>query len=72
MLKKKRRGFRRFLDHWEKKEDRFAAMPWSNFFLWLYGAAWLIVEKGNIGWDGWATLAALEVTLSIRRRQGKL
>lgn len=72
MLKRRRGKFQRFLRRWEKKEDRWAKMPWSNLCVWVYGIVWLIVEKGNIGWDGWATLAALEIALSIRHRQGKL
>ena len=69
---RKRRRFRSALDRWQKREDRFAALPWSNFVLYIYTICWLVVEKGVIGWDGWATVAALDLTLSIRRRQGKL
>lgn len=60
---------RRFFDRWEDLVDRWAISPWSSAYVWAYGAVWLIVERFNIGWDGWATLAGIEIALSIRRYQ---
>lgn len=65
---------RRFFDHWEGVVDRWAVSPWSSAHIWLYGLLWIGTEavRGKwIGWDGVATLAALEVALSIRRWQRK-
>ncbi len=63
---------RRFFDHWEAAVDRWAISPWSSAHIWAYGILWIAVEalRGKwIGWDGFATLAALEIALSIRRWQ---
>ena len=51
--------------------DRIALSAWSSPALWAYSAAWLIVERGVIGWDGWLTIAAAEFALSIRRKQSR-
>lgn len=63
---------RRFFDRWEEGVDRWAISPWSSAHVLTFGALWIVTEalrgKG-IGWDGVATLAALEITLSIRRYQ---
>lgn len=58
---------RRLFDRWERLVDRFARSPMSSGLLMVYTAAWLIAERGNIGWDGWLTVAAMEVALAIRR-----
>lgn len=68
---RERKRVKAWLDQWQRREDLFARCPWSNLALWVYTAAWLIAEKGIIGWDGWATVIALDVALSIRRHQGK-
>jgi len=65
------RKLRSLLDRWQLKEDLFAKCPWSNLILWVYTLCWLIAEKGIIGWDGWATVVAIDLTLSIRRHQRK-
>lgn len=59
------------LERFERAVDSFAYSGWSSAALWGYGAAWLISERGNIGWDGWLTLGLGEVALAIRRWQGK-
>jgi hypothetical protein len=63
---------RRFFDRWEEAVDRWAMSPWSSAYVWAFGALWIGTEalRGKmIGWDGFATLAALEIALSIRRHQ---
>jgi hypothetical protein len=59
----------RLVDKWEAAVDAFAISAWSSVALWAYGAAWLAFERGVIGWDGWLTLFAAELALSIRRWQ---
>ncbi len=63
---------RRFFDRWEERVDRWAISPWSSAHVLTFGALWIVTEalrgKG-IGWDGVATLAGLEIALSIRRYQ---
>lgn len=61
-------------DHGERIEriiDRFAYSGWSSVALWVYSIAWIIAEKGVIGWDGVLTIIGVELALSIRRWQGK-
>lgn len=59
------------LDHWERAVDRFARSPRSSGALALYTLAWIVTERGNIGWDGWLTVAGVEIALGIRRWQGR-
>lgn len=62
-----------FFERWERIVDRFAYSPWSSVALFGYSACWLIAERGNIGWDGFAGIVAIELCLAIRRwqRRGK-
>lgn len=65
---------RKFFDNWEGVVDRWALSPWSSAHVWAFGALWIGSEalRGNgIGWDGFATVAALEIALSIRRWQSR-
>lgn len=59
------------LERWEAGVDLAVRSPWFSLAVWLYGLSWITVERGNIGWDGWATLAALEIASSIRRWQNR-
>lgn len=63
---------RRFFDRWEEAVDRWAMSPWSSAHVLIFGILWVGTEalrhKG-IGWDGIATVAGLEIALSIRRHQ---
>jgi len=63
---------RHFFDRWEGSVDRWAISPWSSLHVWVFGVLWIGTEalRGKmIGWDGFATLAAIEIALSIRRWQ---
>lgn len=65
---------RGLLDRWERGVDAFAFSPWSSLVLAVIGVAWVVTEamRGKaIGWDGFLTLAALEIALGTRRGQGR-
>ena len=54
---------------WELLLDKAARSEYSSVALWSYGLLWAVVERGNIGFDGFLTLVALDVTLAVRRFQ---
>lgn len=61
-----------WLARWETIAASFCASPWASGVLLLIGAAWIIAEahRGKaIGWDGFITLAALEVALATYRKR---
>ena len=60
-----------FFERWERIVDRFAYSPWSSVALFVYSVVWIVIERGNIGFDGFATIVGIELCLAIRRWQGR-
>lgn len=63
---------KRLLARWESLAASFCASPWASGVLAIIGVCWIAAEaqRGKaIGWDGFITLAALEVALATYRKR---
>lgn len=58
-------------DVWERAWWRFAYSPYSSLVIWLYGLVWAVVERGNIGFDGFLTLVGIELVFSLARWENR-
>lgn len=50
---------------------RFIGHPLFLVLIILYHITWLTIERGNIGWDGWATSIALVVASILQNSNNR-
>ncbi len=63
---------KQWLARWETLAASFCASPWASGALAVIGLCWITAEALRhkwIGWDGFVTLAALEIALATYRKR---
>lgn len=65
-------NLRQIMDGYEKRVLAASISPYASLALAIYGVAWFVFERGNIGWDGVLTLIAAEIALSTLRGRRSL
>lgn len=57
--------------HWMQEAAQPLGRPIIVALVVAYGLAWFATQRGNIGWDGWATIAGLILVIIIQASQNR-
>src|SRR3954470_3165179 len=55
--------------HWFTQFGRFTAHPLAFLIVFIYGAAWLLLDRRSLDWQGVATMATWLMTLFVQRAE---
>lgn len=62
---------RAFLCYVSESLDRFSASVWAHLVWWAFCIWWIVIEKFNIGYDGFASMLAVELFFAGRREAAR-